>query len=90
MAELPGYTRGLSFHGPYAAVGLSQMSEKHIFGGLPITARAQELKCGVWAIDLRTGRADQFIEFEAGIEELFAVEVLAGVRFPESSASRTR
>lgn len=83
VAELPGFTRGLAFHGPYAFVGLSQVRETAQFGGLPITTRPQELCCGVWVIDLRTGQVAQFMRFEAGVEEIFAVEVLAGIRFPQ-------
>jgi uncharacterized protein (TIGR03032 family) len=83
VAELPGFTRGLAFYGPYAFVGLSQIRETAQFGGLPIAERRPDLRCGVWVIDLRTGRVEQFMQFEAGVEEIFAVEVLAGIRFPE-------
>ena len=32
---------------------------------------------------MRSGQTVQFMQFEAGVEEIFAVEVLAGFRFPE-------
>ena len=35
-AALPGYARGLAFHGRFAFVGLSQIREKDMFGGMPI------------------------------------------------------
>ena len=82
VAELPGYTRGLAFYGPYAFVGLSKIRESSTFGGLPIAERIKELKCGVWVVDVRSGETAGFLEFEKGVEEIFAVELLPGVRFP--------
>jgi uncharacterized protein (TIGR03032 family) len=84
VAELPGFTRGLTFAGPYAFVGLSKGRQSDTFRNLPITAREAELQCGIWMIDLRSGRTAEFMRFEAGVEEIFAVEVIGGgLRFPE-------
>jgi uncharacterized protein (TIGR03032 family) len=82
VAELPGYTRGLAFRGRYAFVGLSQIRDTAQFGGLPLAERRQELKCGVWVVDLTTGQTAGFLEFEAGVTELFDIQVLPGIRFP--------
>jgi uncharacterized protein (TIGR03032 family) len=82
-AELPGFARGLAFCGPYAFVGLSKIRESSAFGDLPITAKGIDLECGIWVIDLRSGQVVQLMRFEAGIEEIFAVEVLAGLRYPD-------
>lgn len=83
VAVVPGFTRGLDFHGPYAFVGLSQVRETAVFSGLPITEELKERACGVWAIDLQTGRTAGFLRFEAGVQEVFAIQVLPGVRFPD-------
>src|SRR5262249_11370309 len=77
-----GYTRGAAFAGPYAFVGLSKVRETATFGGVPIAERRQELKCGVWVVDCRTGRAVVFLELRSGVDELFDVQVLPGVRAP--------
>jgi uncharacterized protein (TIGR03032 family) len=82
VAEVPGYARGAAFVGPYAFVGLSKVRETATFGGLPIAERRQGLKCGVWVIDCRTGRLAVFLEFHAGVDEIFDVQVLPGVRAP--------
>ena len=82
VAELPGFTRGLAFAGRYAFVGLSKVRESATFGGLPIAGRPGGLKCGVWVVDLTIGAAVAFLEFQAGVEEIFDVQVLPGVRFP--------
>jgi uncharacterized protein (TIGR03032 family) len=83
VAELPGFTRGLAFYGPFAFVGLSKIRESAMFGGLPIASRVKDLQCGIWVLDVHTGRTIEFMQFEAGVEEIFAVEVLVGFRFPE-------
>jgi uncharacterized protein (TIGR03032 family) len=82
VIELPGYTRGLSFHGRYAFVGLSRIRETATFGGLPIAERQQKLRCGVGVVELTTGRLAAHLEFVTGVEEIFAVQVLPGARFP--------
>jgi uncharacterized protein (TIGR03032 family) len=82
VAEVPGYARGLAFVGPYAFVGLSQIRETSTFGGLPIAERRGELKCGVQVVDCRTGRLVVFLEFQSGVEEIFDVQVLPGIRAP--------
>jgi uncharacterized protein (TIGR03032 family) len=83
VAELPGFTRGLAICGLYAFIGLSKIRETATFGGLPITERLRELRCGVAVVDLRSGRVVGLLEFQTAVEEIFAVEVLPGLRFPE-------
>ncbi|HBL30542.1 MAG TPA: TIGR03032 family protein, partial [Acidobacteria bacterium] len=82
VTELPGFTRGLAFAGPYAFVGLSQIRETNIFGGLPLTERLQEKLCGLWAVDLRTGKIAGFLRFEGLVQEIFDVQLLRA-RWPE-------
>jgi uncharacterized protein (TIGR03032 family) len=81
-AELPGYCRGLAFAGPYAFVGLSKIRESSTFGGIPVAERRQELKCGVWVVNWRTGQPLMFLELQSGVEEIFDVQVLPGMRSP--------
>jgi uncharacterized protein (TIGR03032 family) len=82
VAELPGYARGLGLHGSIAFVGLSKIRETSTFGGLPIAERREELRCGVAAVDLASGRTLASLEFLSGVEEVFDVLVLPGVRNP--------
>ncbi|MBK5232338.1 MAG: TIGR03032 family protein [Thermoleophilia bacterium] len=83
VAELPGFTRGLSFSGDLAFVGLSQIRETATFGGLPISERATELECGVWIVDIETGDTVGFIRFEEQVQEIFDVALMEGKRYPE-------
>jgi uncharacterized protein (TIGR03032 family) len=82
VCSLPGYLRGLCLCGSYALVGLSKIREKHIFGGLPVQQRCDNLLCGVAVVDLRTGREAGFFEFTVGCEELYDVQFLPGVFRP--------
>jgi uncharacterized protein (TIGR03032 family) len=85
VAELPGYTRGLACHGPLAFVGLSKIRETSTFGGVPIAARRRQMKCGVAVVELATGKLLAHLEFQAGVEEIFDVQVLPAVRRPALS-----
>jgi uncharacterized protein (TIGR03032 family) len=83
VAELPGYARGLAFFGPLAFVGLSKLRKSNAtMGGMPISERPATLKCGVAVVDLASGRQVALLEFHSGIEEIFDVQVLPGVRSP--------
>ncbi len=83
IAELPGYTRGLSFHGPLAFVGLSQVRESAVFSGIPLVERLKERNCGVWVVNIQSGETVAFVKFEDAVQEIFAVEVLPGIRYPD-------
>jgi uncharacterized protein (TIGR03032 family) len=84
VAALPGFTRGLDFAGNLAFVGLSQVRESAIFSGIPITERLapQQRTCGVAVVDLHRGETVALLKFESGVQEIFAVAVLAR-RFPD-------
>jgi uncharacterized protein (TIGR03032 family) len=83
VATLPGFTRGLAFAGNLAFVGLSEVREATTFGGLPLTARLEDRQCGVWVVDIDTGRTVSFLRFEDLVEEIFDVTLLPGMLFPE-------
>jgi uncharacterized protein (TIGR03032 family) len=83
VAQVPGFTRGLDFCGPLAFIGLSQVRESAVFSGIPLVQRLKERTCGVWVVHIETGQAVGFLRFEAGVQEIFAVQVLSGLRFPE-------
>jgi uncharacterized protein (TIGR03032 family) len=78
VEHMPGYTRGLAFHGQFAFVGLSKIRETNVFGGLPISERRDELCCGVAVIDMTSGRTVATLRFVSGVEEIFAVDVVPG------------
>ena len=54
-----------------------------MFSGIPLVERLRERTCGVWVVNIETGQTVGFLRFEAGVQEIFAVQVLRGMRFPE-------
>jgi uncharacterized protein (TIGR03032 family) len=83
IANLPGFTRGLDFHGRFAFIGLSQVRETTVFSGIPITESLTERTCGVWVVDIHTGETVGFLRFEDALQEIFAVQVVPGRRYPD-------
>jgi uncharacterized protein (TIGR03032 family) len=83
VATLPGFTRGLAFAGPYAFVGLSKIRPTSAMDGVPLSLRRNELKCGIGVVDLRTAQTIALLEFQSAVEEIFDVQLLPGIRFPE-------
>ena len=86
LAQFPGFTRGLSFYGPLAFIGLSQVRESAIFSGVPLVDRlkkAEDRTCGVWVLNIETGKTVGFCRFVEGVQEIFGVEVMPGIRFPD-------
>src|SRR5712692_7500369 len=82
-AALPGFTRSLALCGPFAFVGLSKIRATSAMDGVPLAARREQLKCGVAVVDLRSGQSIALLEFQSAVEEIFDVQLLPGLRFPE-------
>jgi uncharacterized protein (TIGR03032 family) len=83
VARLPGFTRGLAFVGPYAFIGLSKIRASSAMDGVPLAQRRDELKCGVAVVDVRRGMTVALLEFQTAVEEIFDVQLVPGLRFPE-------
>jgi uncharacterized protein (TIGR03032 family) len=83
IAELPGFARGLALAGPYAFIGLSKIRASSTIDGVPLADRRERLKCGVAVVDLRSGQVAAYLEFLTAVEEIFDVQLLPGLRFPE-------
>jgi uncharacterized protein (TIGR03032 family) len=82
VAVLPGFTRGLSFIGRYALVGLSQVRES-VFKALPVTSQKAERNCGVWIVDTQSGEIMGMLKFDGAVQEIFEVAVIQGSAWPE-------
>lgn len=84
VARLPGFTRGLEFRGRFAFVGLSQVRESAVFSGIAVAELPlAERCCGVWVVDVVTGQTVALVKFEDAVQEVFAVALLPGRRFPD-------
>jgi uncharacterized protein (TIGR03032 family) len=83
VGELPGFARGLALSGQYAFIGLSKIRPTSAMDGVPLAQWREQLKCGVAVVDLRSGQFAAFLEFQTAVEEIFDVQLLPGLRFPE-------
>ena len=83
VAEVPGFARGLALVGSYAFIGLSKIRKTSAMDGVPLAERRDELKCGVAAVEVRSGRVVALLEFQTAVEEIFDVQILPGLCFPE-------
>ncbi|MBC7854592.1 MAG: DUF4915 domain-containing protein [Pirellulaceae bacterium] len=69
--------------GPHAFIGLSKIRATSAMDGVPLAERRSELKCGIAVLDLRNVQTTTFLEFQTAVEEIFDVQLLSGLRFPE-------
>jgi len=83
LARLPGFTRGIDFREHFAFVGLSQVRESATFSDIPLVEELKERTCGVWVVNLRSGATVAFLRFEGIVQEIFSVQVLPDIRFPD-------
>lgn len=81
-----GYLRGVTFHGHYALVGTSKPRHNKTFSGLPLDdaliQRNVEARCGIQVVDLRSGDAVHWVQFEGLIDEIYDVITLPSIRNP--------
>jgi uncharacterized protein (TIGR03032 family) len=82
VAELPGFTRGLAFAGPYAFVGVSRV-RAGTYAWAPLLGRCQGNQCGIWVVDTRNGGIVAYLRLEGPVEEVLDIAVLPGIPMPE-------
>jgi len=83
VARVQGFCRGLDFIGPVAFIGLSQLRGTTPFTDIPITDDNSDRLSGVWVVHIGTGKTIAFLKFTGGVQEIFAVQAVPGVLFPE-------
>ena len=88
VAFCPGYTRGLSFLGDFALLGISLPRDNRTFTGLALdealASRGAEPRCAILVIDLRTGDTVHWVRFTGVVKELYDVVALPGIRRPSA------
>jgi uncharacterized protein (TIGR03032 family) len=90
---IPGYARGLAFHGDYAVVGISNQRREHAFRGLALEQNLAEKgavpRCGLQVIEVASGSVVHWARIESKIEELYDVAILPGVVRPKALSFAT-
>ncbi len=87
LAFCPGWLRGLAIKGDHALVTISK-PRYGSFEGLPMDQEMKKRRaspeCAVLIIDLATGETIEWLKLEGTVEELFAVELMPGVKCPKA------
>jgi hypothetical protein len=65
------------------AVALRSVHTSNLPTRIPLVEPLKERTCGVWIVNIETGQTLGFLRFEAGVQKIFAVQVLRKARFPE-------
>jgi uncharacterized protein (TIGR03032 family) len=71
VTQLPGWTRGLTFHGDYAFVGVSRVLSR--FSAYAPGLDIGKSVCGVFVVELSSGKIVASLQWPAG-NQIFAVE----------------
>ncbi|VXC78328.1 TIGR03032 family protein [Sphingomonas sp. AX6] len=87
IAFCPGFLRGLSIHRGHAIATLSKPRDgsfKELALQGELEKRDAEAWCGIVIVNLVSGDIVEWIRLDGGIEEMFDVAVIPGVRCPMS------
>jgi uncharacterized protein (TIGR03032 family) len=87
LVRLPGVTRGLDFFDKFAFVGLSKVRASNMWVDLPLTEENPDRASGVWIVNIETGRTVAFLRFSDIVDEIFAVHLMRGKRYPHVGAN---
>ncbi|WP_225540742.1 TIGR03032 family protein [Xanthomonas sp. XNM01] len=83
LAELPGFTRGMDFHGPLLFVGLSKVRRSDVTATAPLADRHGDTFSGIWVFNLDTLQVAATLSFTGNVDQIYDVAVLPGCHFPE-------
>ena len=83
VARVPGFVRGLDFAGPLAFIGLSQLRETNTFVDIPVNDDNADHRSGVWVVNIENGETIAILKFGEAVQEIFAVQTVPGILFPE-------
>jgi uncharacterized protein (TIGR03032 family) len=88
MIQLPGYLRGLTFHGDYAFVGSSIPRDKSVIKHVELEAllaeKGQSQSCGIFVVNWKTGKLVHFVRISGQVQEIYDVAVLANTFRPRA------
>ncbi|MEM7060222.1 MAG: TIGR03032 family protein [Pseudomonadota bacterium] len=93
IAWFPGYPRALGFIGMHAIVGTSMSVERGVkeatLLGERLEAADMPARCGLFVVNLLTGRTDHWLEIEGIVEDIASVAPLPEVLNPMAIGFRS-
>jgi uncharacterized protein (TIGR03032 family) len=90
VIDLPGYLRGLTFHGDFAFIGSSIPRDnsgiKHVELEDKLATKGESQACGIFIVNWRTGKLAHFVRITGGVQEVYDVAVLPETFRPQARA----
>jgi uncharacterized protein (TIGR03032 family) len=83
VADMPGFTRGMDFYGPFMLVGLSKVRMSDVTRPAPLAERYDETLSGIWIVNLDDNSVVGHISFTGNVDQIYDVAVLPECSFPE-------
>lgn len=83
IVEVPGFTRGVDFYGPFMLVGLSRVRSSDVTRPAPLAKKYPETCSGVWLVNLDDASVVGHVSFTGNVDQIYDVAVLPDCSFPE-------
>ena len=89
LAEVPGFTRGMDFYGPFMFTGLSKVRQGDVNMQSPLNEKYDETYSGLWLFNLDEKNDDGQIKeignikFTGNVDQIYDVAVIPNASFPE-------
>ena len=64
-------------------MGLSQLRETNPLTDIAITDENIDRQSGVWVVNIETGETIAILKFGDAVQEIFAVQAIPGIQYPE-------
>lgn len=84
LAELPGFTRGMTFFGDLMVVGTSTLRTSD--GKINFTGNErllEENQCGIWLLDINTGKVISSLIFSGDVKQIYDIAIVTNSTAPE-------
>lgn len=82
LAEVPGFTRGMAFHGRLLFLGLSKVRQSDVSAPARLGLRHPQTFSGIWVFDLESSQVVATLSFTGNVDQIYDVAVLPGCHFP--------
>ncbi len=83
IAELAGFTRGMTFYDDILIVGTSKLREGNVRHDTPLARSNVETMAGLTLINLKDNNVIANLTFTGDVEQIYDVAILHGCHYPE-------
>lgn len=91
LVEIPGYLRGLAFHGDFAFIGSSVPRPdsviKHAQLDSKFAEKGQAQTCGIFVVNLKLGKVVHAVRISGAVQEVYDIAILSNTLRPRAEGS---